>query len=434
MIGFYNFRTPGLIIRDPELIKTVMLTKFNNFNKNTSSLDPHLDPLLTNDPFFTSGLKWKTNRAILMNALSGSRLKLIAIQLQTVCEKFSSYIEEQTSMSDGDFSVNIQQLMSRFTAELVAIAAFGIDGKSFTNESETFALTVKSMFPPVGVGEIIGINTIFLPFLAKILRIRFMPKNVDNYFRQIINCVLQHREDTGEIAQDFLQKVVDLCKNENDNKVNKNAVTSHAASFFLNGYETSSLTLSFVTYRIATDPIVQTKLRKEIMDNFEKYEGKLTYEFIQEMKYMDQVIKESMRLTPTIPYLAKICTKEFKLVGSDGLECTVYPGTEIIISTIGLHRDPTFWENPDVFDPERFSDDKRRNYHKFIYLPFGSGPKSCVGMRIAIMQMKAALATLLKNYSIEVDEKTKEPVGIHRLSGFTATPSNEIWLRIKSIK
>ncbi|KAK0072324.1 hypothetical protein PV325_011549 [Microctonus aethiopoides] len=434
MIGFYNFHVPGLIIRDPELIKTVMLTEFNNFDKNTSSLDPHLEPLLTTNPFFTSGLEWKTNRAILVNALSGCRLKHIALQLQTVCDKFSNYIEEQTSMSDGNFSVNIKQLMSCFTAEFVAIAAFGIDGKSFTNESETFAQTVKSMFPPVGAGEIIGITTFFLPFLAKILRIRFMPKNIDNYFRQIINCVLQHREDTGEIAQDFLQKVVELCKTGKDNEVNENAVASHAASFFLDGYETSSVTLSFVTYQLAAHPTVQAKLREEIMNNFEKYNGKLTYEFIQEMKYMDQVIKESMRLTPTIPYFAKICTTEFKLVGYDGLECIVHAGTEIIISTIGLHRDPTFWENPDVFDPERFSDDKRRNYHKFIYLPFGSGPKSCVGMRIAMMQMKAALATLLKSYSIELDPKTNEPVGIHRLSGLIAAPNNELWLRIKSIK
>lgn len=130
------------------------------------------------------------------------------------------------------------------------------------------------------------------------------------------------------------------------------------------------------------------------------------------MTYMDQVINESQRIMPMGGALTKVCTEETELKGSDGLVCRVQPGTEIIIPISGLQRDPAYWDNPEVFDPERFAPDRKNNIEKFTYLPFGEGPRICVGMRMALLQIKACLATILRKYSVELSPRTQMPLKI----------------------
>ncbi|KAH0550466.1 hypothetical protein KQX54_019568 [Cotesia glomerata] len=413
MMGYYNFSVPGIIIRDPKLIKQIMTTEFINFSKNTSSLDHNLDPLLSTNPFFTSDDQWKKNRTILLNGLTSQKLKVIALGISSVADEFTNYLEQlitSSSSKSGAITVNALELLSRFTAQVVAIGGFGINGKSFnTEETETFE--------------------------TKILRVRFMPKKIYHYFVNIIKTVLEARSNGNQNPHnDFIQKVSEFCRNEETGKIDEVLVASHAASFFLDGYITSGVTLAFTAYQIAKHGEVQEKLRQHVIEILKKNDGKLTYQTLEDMKYMEQVIYESMRLFPALGYLGKVCTKETKLVGSDGVECCVKPGTEMIIPVFGLHRDQKYWDNPELFDPERFSPDNAGNLNKFVFLPFGGGPRQCVGMRVAIMQMKAALAMLVKDYWIEVDRKTDEPLRVHKLSGLFTAPHSDIWIRVCKLK
>ncbi|XP_044577417.1 cytochrome P450 9e2-like [Cotesia glomerata] len=439
MMGYYNFSVPGIIIRDPKLIKQIMTTEFINFSKNTSSLDHNLDPLLSTNPFFTSDDQWKKNRTILLNGLTSQKLKVIALGISSVADEFTNYLEQlitSSSSKSGAITVNALELLSRFTAQVVAIGGFGINGKSFnTEETETFESMVRPMLQPGSFYEFISIITFFFPFIAKILRVRFMPKKIYHYFVNIIKTVLEARSNGNQNPHnDFIQKVSEFCRNEETGKIDEVLVASHAASFFLDGYITSGVTLAFTAYQIAKHGEVQEKLRQHVIEILKKNDGKLTYQTLEDMKYMEQVIYESMRLFPALGYLGKVCTKETKLVGSDGVECCVKPGTEMIIPVFGLHRDQKYWDNPELFDPERFSPDNAGNLNKFVFLPFGGGPRQCVGMRVAIMQMKAALAMLVKDYWIEVDRKTDEPLRVHKLSGLFTAPHSDIWIRVCKLK
>ncbi|XP_034938090.1 uncharacterized protein [Chelonus insularis] len=432
IISYYNFRTPGIIIRDPELVKTIMLSGFDKFSKNTSTLDANLDPLLATNPFFVDGDEWKTNRTILLHGLSSRKLKLMALQIRDVSAKFTAYLKSETNGQDT-ISVNSIELLSRFTAEVVAIAAFGIDGKSFTKEPRTFETMIRPMLKPGSSKEFIHILTFFFPILAKLFKIRFMPKEINDYFCFIVESVLESRKKSLKYTDDFLHQVSEMCRTSLTDVVDTHAVTSHAASVYLDGYITSSIALILSAYQIAAHPEVQDKVRQEVREVFKKYPDGISYEMLQDMKYLEQVINESLRIFPPLGYLGKVCTEEFKLVGNDGLECVVYPGTEVIIPVMALHHDSKFWENPDEFDPDRFSEEKKNNHHKYVHLPFGTGPRICVGRRLALMQIKAALATLIRDYAIDVHPKTDEPIRVHPLSGLFTSPHCEIWLRIKPL-
>ncbi|EGI69511.1 PREDICTED: cytochrome P450 9e2-like [Acromyrmex echinatior] len=432
MIGIYNFMTPTLVVREPELVKTVLQTSFTNFHENGLKLDPKLDPLLANNPFFTYGEKWITGRKRLTYAFSSMRLKILLETVKQVCQTFEGYLDKKLDKA-GKVELELKELFSRFTSQVVSNAGFGVDGLSFDEEKEkdSFYAMGKSFLDSTVLNNIIFTFVFFIPALGKIFKTRFLPKKADQFFRAIIANVMEQRRKETTPRNDFLQLMTDLERMEGD-KFDLEILTSHAVSFFVDGYETSSSVLSFVGFHLANNPKVQEKLREEVVSVLNKYDGVITYEALKDMTYMDQVINESMRFTPTLGFLSKVCTEATELRGSDGLVCHVERGMHILIPISGLQIDPRYWENPKEFDPDRFGPDRKHNIEKFTFLPFGEGPRMCVGMRMAQLQMKACLTAFLKKYSIELSPKTQLPLKMIS-SSFLANVEGGLWSIIRPI-
>ncbi|XP_017877675.1 cytochrome P450 9b2-like [Ceratina calcarata] len=151
------------------------------------------------------------------------------------------------------------------------------------------------------------------------------------------------------------------------------------------------------------------------------------------MTYMDQVIRESQRYYASVNNMYKVCTEECTLKGSDGLKYRVKPGTEIFISVYGLHKDPRYWSDPETFDPDRFSEERKHEINKMTFLPFGEGPRMCVGMRMGLLQMKCCLATLIKGYKLELSPKTKLPFKLLSFV-FLTEAEGGIWVYLSKLR
>ncbi|XP_032676675.1 probable cytochrome P450 6a13 isoform X1 [Odontomachus brunneus] len=435
MVGFYKLTKPTLMIREAELVKTILQTNFTNFHINGLTVYPELDPLLSNNPFFSYGDKWMTTRKRLTYAFSGMRLKIILESVKQVCEEFENYLDKKLNKVEK-MEIELKDLFAKYTAQVVANAGFGVNGLCFEDEEheESFDAIGKSFLDPSLLNNVI-FNLVFLiPWLGKVLRMRTLPKKVDRFFRTLIKDIMEQRRTSETRRNDFLQLMVELEHMENDKVDEKKLeiLASHAVSFFVDGYETSSTNLSFIGFHLAAYPEVQKKLREEIRTVLSKHKGILTFEALKEMTYMDQVISESQRVVPTLTYFTRICTNAIDLKGSDGVVCSVEPGTDIVISVHGLQNDSRYWENPDVFDPERFSPDKKHNIEKFAFLPFGEGPRMCVGMRMALLQMKACLAVILRKYSLELSPKMQLPLKL-RAASFLNAAEGGVWAFIQPI-
>ncbi|XP_046748713.1 cytochrome P450 6g1-like [Diprion similis] len=437
MIGFYNLRTPSLILRDPELIKNVLTTNFQSFAANAFDIDKNLDPLIAVNPFFTNEDRWKISRSQLSSAFTSGKLKYLYESVQGVCGDMSSYLKRLHDKSGGKVQLELKDLCSKYTADIVSTGAFGVEGGSFVSEKDgPFREVGRAMFEPSFWKGLKQIFVFFIPIAAQFLKLRVIPTKADKFFRGIVKDVLRQRETHGIERPDFLQimiqarklgKVDDTFKEE----YNDDVITSHASSFFIDGYETSSTTMSFALYQLAAHPAIQQRLREEVNAVIEKHGG-LTYEAVQDMSYMDMVLNESARLFPAFATMIKRCTKEIELTGSDGLTCQVTPGTGVVIITTGLHRDPRFWPNPDVFDPERFSEKNKKDRHKFVFLPFGEGYRICPGQRMATLQMKAGVATILQKYILDVSPRTKEPIELDPRY-FMTFPTGGLWVNLTPI-
>ncbi|XP_033222658.1 probable cytochrome P450 6a13 [Belonocnema kinseyi] len=410
MVGFYHLVTPALLIRDPSLAKVILVNNFSSFHENQIQLDPHLDPLLSTHPFFNNGDAWKKSRVRVTNAFSTRKLKVLLNSINGVCLKMSDYLSEKVSV-ESFAELELKDLFSRYTAEVVANAIFGIEGHAFDDKPNprSFSEIGKVVFESTVLNGITQNLVFFLPKLARICKVSLVPPGMDSFFRKTMKEVLESRKREDIVRNDFLQIMIDQEKVNHEN-IDESVIVSHAASFFLDVYETSSISLSFLAFLIAHNPEIQEKSREEIKKVLCKFGGVVCYEALQEMTYMEQVLNESMRLYPAAGSLMKICTEEFQLTGSDGISCNVEPGTILVIPTEAYHVDPLYWPNPDKFDPDRFSEEQKRNRNKFSFLPFGEGPRICVGMRLAVMQVKAAMVTILEKYSLEVSSKTQLPL------------------------
>lgn len=149
--------------------------------------------------------------------------------------------------------------------------------------------------------------------------------------------------------------------------------------FFVAGFDTSSSLLAFTAYELVANPNIQLKLYEEIAEVNEQLNGKqITYEMLQKMKYLDQVVCESLRKWPITVQTDRNCVKDF--VYDDGNQhFKIEKGSHLIFSMYSIHRDPKYYPNPEEFDPERFNEENKHNIRPEVYVPFGIGPRNCIG-------------------------------------------------------
>ncbi|XP_072609187.1 cytochrome P450 3A12-like isoform X4 [Vulpes vulpes] len=171
--------------------------------------------------------------------------------------------------------------------------------------------------------------------------------------------------------------------------------------FIFAGSDTTSSCLSFLMYELATHPDVQQKLQEEIDATFPN-KAAPTYEALIQMEYLDMVLNETLRLYSIAGRLERVCKKDVEISG-----VFIPKGTVVMVPTFILHRDQNLWPEPEEFRPERFSRKNKDSINPYTYLPFGTGPRNCIGMRFAIMNMKLALVRVLQNFSFKPCKETQ---------------------------
>ncbi|XP_029676795.1 cytochrome P450 6B1-like [Formica exsecta] len=212
-------------------------------------------------------------------------------------------------------------------------------------------------------------------------------------------------------------------------QMTESLIASQAFVFFLAGFETSSTTMSNTLYELALNQEIQDKLREEIDEEYTKHGSNLTYENVKKMNYLDKVFKETLRKYPPATFLMRQSTSSYTF---DGITLNIPKDQKVWIPVFAIHRDPDIYPKPDVFDPERFTDEAVQARHAMHYLPFGDGPRNCIGARFAVYQTKIGLIRILRNYKVETCDKTQIPYVIDP-KAFLLAPKGGIYLKIIKI-
>lgn len=205
------------------------------------------------------------------------------------------------------------------------------------------------------------------PNLARKLGILFNPKECGEFFLNTMLQTFDYREKNQIPRNDFVSLLLGLKES-----FTKTELAAEGMLVFAGGFETSSALMSFTLYELALNEEIQDRLREEISRGVEENGGKITYDLLFGLKYLDMVVNESLRKYPPIPDGIRKCTKDFKVPGTD---LVIEKGTNIQIPTFSLHRDEEFWDESEKFDPERFNEENAKKIVPFTYLPFGDGPR-----------------------------------------------------------
>lgn len=195
-------------------------------------------------------------------------------------------------------------------------------------------------------------------------------------------------------------------------RLTNDEVVAQVFMLYLAGHETTANTLTFVSYELALNQEVQDRVVQEIQDQIGEKEP--TYDAMSKLKYMEQVIMETLRMFPPQTRLYREI-QETVTVGN----YTFPKGWTVVVPVFSIHRDPEYWPDPERFFPGRFENPKSTQ-NKFFYIPFGQGPRICLGMRLALLELKVSLVHVLRRVRlVPYVVETHHPQGHADIRGTT---------------
>ncbi|KAJ6218346.1 hypothetical protein RDWZM_009503 [Blomia tropicalis] len=440
----YNFLNAYTIsAAEPELAQVVLSKEFTNFTNRRA--------FETNDPFFQNAISivkdetWKRLRAVMTPTFSTGKLRrmkpLVDDTIRTLNKNMANAIK---SSSD----VNMKQIYGAFTMDTIIQVAFGTKVDSLVEPNNPVITYAKKLFSvDISFKNIIKFTMILMaPKLANFLKIRINPEVTDFFYKFSMDIINQKRKNmkNGNIgkANNFIELLLEA-EVENEEEAAKLKLTEESnvdefgfkkstkyitndelvaqcSLFFLAGYDTTATTLTMASYLLATNPDKQEKLYKEALSVLGKLSEEagpdgskdpvdlITLESLSRFEYLAAVVNETLRLYSPATFVEREVSKDMTIQKEDG-SCKIHLKKNDIIQfpVYSMHRDPEQFSDPESFKPERFLGEP--NFHKYAYIPFGSGPRNCIARSLALLEAKMALLHTIRQYKLSVSSKTKIP-------------------------
>lgn len=395
------------MVRDPELLRQMTIKDFDHFEDHKMFADGDADDMFGNSLFMMHGSKWRDMRATLSPAFTGSKMRQMFDLISDCAYGLSEHFKKQAKAGIA-IEPEMKDLFSKYTNDVIATSAFGISVNSFENPKNEFFVTGKRMLNFSSVSFVLKVVCMrLLPQLMKALNLQVIDRPSTEFFKTLVLEAMNVREEKKIVRPDMINmlmqvrngKKMAISGEQEENILDGFATVEESAIgnavvkrewtdtelvaqcflFFVAAFNTSSTMLSFTAYELALNPDIQEKLYHEVREMNEKLKGKrLPYDELQNMKYMDMVISEALRKWPPALFTDRLCVKEYKV--NDGARSFVIEkGMAFWIPIYAFHRDPKYYPLPEEFNPERFSEENKDSIVPGTYLPFGIGPRNCIG-------------------------------------------------------
>ncbi|TDX02322.1 cytochrome P450 [Dinghuibacter silviterrae] len=387
------FKFSAYVLHDIDLIKHVLQDNNRNYVKN----DKYSFLILLGNGLFTSdGEPWLKQRRMIQPLFHQKSIVHSMEIMISEALKFVHTIREEVDITDE---------MGKLTLNIVGKSLIGAE-----DTEQTIGVIREELIKCQRTGSVL----LKLPlsrypeWLTNTVFLRKFKRSMDTLDSIVTNIIERHKTDTERINMLALL----LSAGMTDNKQIKDEVMT----LLLVGHETTMLALTWTFYLLSQHENIKQKLYEEINAGIGRPEN-ITYEGLKKLTFLDCVVNESMRLYPPAYVFGR------KSVDEDWLgEYYVPKNTDIVINVWGLHRNPKYWAEADTFDPSRF---EGVDASKMPFIPFGIGPRMCIGAAFAFLEIKVILTAFLLAYDFSVVNTTVYP---HPL--ITLTSNQNIRLRL----
>ncbi|KAF5277787.1 hypothetical protein FQR65_LT03767 [Abscondita terminalis] len=395
MFGFY----PVLIFAEPKSVEFVLSS--NTILKKSFDYD-FFHPWLGSGLITSLGLKWKKHRKLLTPAFHFQILErfidVFDIQTNILIEKLEKI---------GNKEIDIVPLVKLHTLDIICEATMNTTVNAQMNPDSNYVNSVK---------EICRIST-ERAFSFKMWDILYFftedykkEKEALGYLHGLSNSVIKNRReglgaqpmsDITTTTNDWYMKKkvafldILLTSTVDGKPLTNEEIRNEVDTFLFAGHDTTAAAITFTLYALSKHPEIQvfSQIFKEITTVLGKEQ--LTFENLQKLKYLEQVIKEVLRMYSPVPVIARVLTEDATYEGT-----TIPKGTILEVLIYHLHNNPDLFPNPDVFDPERFSPENLKQISLYAFVPFSAGPRNCIAQKFAMLEVKATVCKILQKLKL----------------------------------
>jgi cytochrome P450 len=387
-----------LVVSDPVGIKRVLLDNVANYPK--TALDVSVLSAAFGDGLLTSqGDKWRAHRRVMSPSFDH---RSIASYAPVITDAAAARLNAWDAKGNNA-EIDIVREMLTLTLEVIARSMFSTESEALQSQLDE---TIRKGMSELGFG-LQHIAPLIGPFLLrrKLARIRANFAAVD----AVMQNVIRGREKRSAAPKDLLDRLIAATDSETGFRMTDEEVRDEVVIIFIAGHETSALASTYVWYLLSLHPHVEAKLHAELDTVLG---GRAPcFDDLDKLSYTRMVIDEAMRLYPPAPML----TGRVALADDEFCGRPIVKGTQIAILPWVVHRHRTLWEDPDRFDPERFCRERSAARPRFAYLPFGGGPRICIGAQLALTEISLLVAATAQRYRFKLVPQ-QDIVLLHRVT------------------
>ena len=383
----------------PDHAKHVLAENPDNYQKGIGLV--HAKRAMGDGLLTSEGELWKEQRRTIRPVLAPRRIQG---QAGVIAEEAAAMVARLRERAGGG-PVDIRQEMTDLTLGVLGRTLIDADLGEFSSIGESFeAVQDQAIF------EMMSLSSVphWLP-LPGALRFRRARKDL----QRIVDKLVADRKARGLGGDDIVSRLIESTSREPDRALAQSRIRDELVTLLLAGHETTASTLSWTFYLMDRNPETWDRVREEVIRVIG--DRLPTFEDLHELRYLSMVLDEAIRLFPPVWILPRIA------VGPDNVGGYHVPaGADVLICPYTLHRHPDFWESPDVFDPERFSPARSADRPRYAYVPFGAGPRFCIGNSLGMMEAAFVVALVARDLRLRVVpgyEVVPEPMLTVRVRG-----------------
>jgi len=372
----------AIVTTNPAVIQHVLKTNAENYQKSEIQVK-RMGHFLGKGLLTTHGEAWKTQRRLIQKGFDRKQLEALSAIMQNSLSESLRDFDRQVRVGP----VDIYPQLMKMTFAMVARSLFGAKLKD--EDIDLVSHTICT------VQEFIVRQTL-QPYLNPWFEVSGELRRHEEIRASADRVLMQYIKTRRQQApgNDLLQTLMDARYSDGEG-MSDELVLSESMQLLVAGHETSSNALSWLLYLLSTRPDCLERVRQE----FDSVLGDapLTFSDVPKFEFATQVIYEALRLYPPFWMIDR------EAVADDRVGDVAIPrGSTVIVFVYGAHHAPRYWENPESFDPERFTKANEKQHAPFTYLPFGGGPRGCIGGNYAMLQILMILSDLLRNYDFQL--------------------------------
>ena len=456
--GTYFGGSPAVVIKDPDLMKQMLIKDFSmlmdRIGDGTKGMfeaaSGWTDQVWRKQMAMADAKDWKDIRATFSPIFTSGKMKAMVPFIEKVRTKL---VDTFQGFAEGGEEFELREQMGKFSMDSIASCAFGVEAKSFDEEDGPFVKNAKSIFQQ-SLSDVPAFLLMVIPggkYIIDYFKLSVFKPKATKFIVDVVRQTLKERSHGDYRRNDLIDMMIDAMKDvgneipseEAEDQYEKDAAFHHkpkkefdeialvatAMIILVAGYDTTSLTMSYLCFELARNKEIQERLQREIDQTIENNNGQLPdYYGIQSLEYLDMVFHETLRRYPPTGPLVRATIEDYKIPDSN---VVIEKGKELFFNVVGMHSDPQYYPDPDKFNPEHFSKESKSNRNPYAFAPFGHGPRNCIGMRFAMLEAKMGIVALMAKYEFYSSAKTvMDKIVLDPVSQMGA-PLGGLWIKVK---